>query len=153
MHDVNPAALRAGLIDTVTDVPFCVMWLGGAYSVRKFLNVFLQHKIAKQIVMFSGGSIYLDHEAGYTAEEWYQWILTRLRDQTSVARRAYDEKLQSAERSRKARKQTHADSSHNSGSLAGLTHMAVIPTHTPTEDPMEAPVAVGAKRSFRVPSR
>ena len=52
MHDVNPAALRAGLIASVTDLPFCVMWLGGTYSVRKFVDVFLQHKIAKQIVMF-----------------------------------------------------------------------------------------------------
>ena len=26
MHDVNPAALRAGLIDAVTDLPFCIMW-------------------------------------------------------------------------------------------------------------------------------
>ena len=102
MHDVNPAALRAGLIDAVTDLPFCIMWLGGTYNVRKFVDVFLQHKIAKQIVMFSGGPVQLDHQAGYTAEQWHDWIITRLRDQTSVARRAYDEKLQSAERSRKA---------------------------------------------------
>ena len=40
MHDVNPAALRAGLIDAVTDLPFCVMWLGGTYSIRKFVDVF-----------------------------------------------------------------------------------------------------------------
>eukprot|EP00439_Symbiodinium_sp_Y106_P066528 s1696_g10.t2 len=84
MHDVNPAALRAGLIDTVTDLPFCIMWLGGTYSVRKFVDVFLQHKIAKQIVMFSGGPIYLDHTAGYTAEQWYEWIVTRLHDQTAL---------------------------------------------------------------------
>ena len=110
MHDVNPAALRAGLIDAVTDLAFCIMCLGGAYSVRKFVDVFLQHKMAKQIVMFSGGPIHLDHEAGYTADEWYQWILTRLRDQTSVARRAYDEKLQSAERSRRAQQEADARS-------------------------------------------
>ena len=108
MHDVNPAALRAGLIDTVTDLPFCIMWLGGTYSVRKFVDVFLQHKIAKQIVMFSGGPIYLDHTAGYTAEQWYEWIVTRLHDQTAVARRAHDEKLQSAERSRKAQLEADA---------------------------------------------
>eukprot|EP00439_Symbiodinium_sp_Y106_P028122 s6883_g3.t1 len=78
MHDVNPAALRAGLIDAVTDLPFCIMWLGGTYSVRKFVDVFLQHKIAQQIVMFSGGPIYLDHTAGYTAEQWYEWIVARL---------------------------------------------------------------------------
>ena len=87
-HDVNPAALRAGLITAVTDLPFCIMWLGGTYSVRKFVDVFLQHKIAKQIVMFSGGPIQLDHTAGYTAEQWYDWIVTRLLDQTAVARRA-----------------------------------------------------------------
>ena len=108
MHDVNPAALRAGLIDAVTDLPFCIMWLGGTYNVRKFVDVFLQHKIAKQIVMFSGGPVQLDHQAGYTAEQWHDWIITRLRDQTSVARRAYDEKLQSAERSRKAQAEADA---------------------------------------------
>ena len=59
------------------------MWLGGTYSVRKFVDVFLQHKIAKQIVMFSGGPIQLDHTAGYSAEQWYDWIITRLRDQTT----------------------------------------------------------------------
>ena len=100
--------LRAGLIDVVTDLPFCIMWLGGTYSVRKFVDVFLQHKIAKLIVMFSGGPIYLDHTAGYTAEQWYDWIVTRLHDQTAVARRAYDEKLQSAERSRKAQLEADA---------------------------------------------
>ena len=108
MHDVNPAALRAGLIDAVTDLPFCVMWLGGTYSVRKFVDVFLQHKIAQQVVTFSGGPIHLDHTAGYTAEQWHQWIVDRLRDQTAVARRAYDEKLQAAERSRKAQLEADA---------------------------------------------
>ena len=108
MHDVNPAALRASLIDAVTDLPFCVMWLGGTYSVRKFVDVFLQHKIAQQVVMFSGGPIHLDHTAGYTAEQWHQWIVDRLRDQTAVARRAYDEKLQAAERSRKAQLEADA---------------------------------------------
>ena len=88
MHDVNPAALRAGLIDAVTDLPFCVMWVGGTYSIRKFVDVILQHKIAQQVVMFSGGPIHLDHTAGYTAEQWHQWIVDRLRDQTAVARRA-----------------------------------------------------------------
>ena len=85
------------------------MWLGGTYSVRKFVDVFLQHKIAKQIVMFSGGPIQLDHTAGYSAEQWYDWIITRLRDQTTVARRrAYDEKQQAAERSRKAQAEADA---------------------------------------------
>ena len=84
------------------------MWLGGTYSVRKFVDVFLQHKIAQQIVMFSGGPIYLDHTAGYTAEHWCEWIVTRLNDQTAVARRAYDEKLQAAKRSRKAQLEADA---------------------------------------------
>ena len=107
-HDVNPAALRAGLIDAVTDLPFCIMWLGDTYSVRKFVDVFLQHKIAQQIVMFSGGPIYLDHTAGYTAEQWYERIVACLSDQTAVARRAYDEKLQAAERSRRAQLEADA---------------------------------------------
>ena len=84
------------------------MWLGGTYSVRKFVDVFLQHKIAKQIVMFSGGPIQLDHTAGYSAEQWYDWIVTRLRDQTAVARCAYDEKQKAAERSRKAQAEADA---------------------------------------------
>ena len=108
MHDVNLAALRAGLIDAVTDLPFCIMWLGGTYSIRKFVDVFLQHKIAQQLVTFTGVPIHLDCTAGYTAEQWHQWIIDRLRDQTAVARRAYDEKLQAAERSRKAQLEADA---------------------------------------------
>ena len=55
-----------------------------------------------------GGPIQLDHTAGYSAEQWYDWIVTRLRDQTAVARCAYDEKQKAAERSRKAQAEADA---------------------------------------------
>ena len=35
----GPAALRAGLIEVITDPPLCIMWLGVAYSVRSFVEV------------------------------------------------------------------------------------------------------------------
>ena len=108
LHDSNPAALRAGLIFAVSDDPFCIMWLGGTYSIRKFVDVLLQHKIVQTVVTFTDNVIHLDANAGYTAEQWYDWIRDFLSPQVSVARRAYEEKLRSAERSRKAQEEANA---------------------------------------------
>ena len=94
MHECNPAALRAGLISAVSDDPCCIMWLGGTYSIRKFVDVSLQHKIVQMVVTFTDSPIYLNAEAGYTAEQWHEWIRSLLAPQVSVARRAYEEKCQ-----------------------------------------------------------
>ena len=85
MHECNPAALRAGLISAVSDDPFCIMWLGGTYSIRKFVDVFLQHKIVQMVVTFTDSPIYLNAEAGYTAEQWHAWSRSLLAPQVSVA--------------------------------------------------------------------
>ena len=69
------------------------MWLGGTYSIRKFVDVFLQHKIVQMVVAFTDSPIHLNAEAGYTAEQWHEWIRSLLAPQVSVARRAYEEKL------------------------------------------------------------
>ena len=37
--------LGAGLIGTISDDPFAIMWLGVVYSIAEFVGVFLQHKI------------------------------------------------------------------------------------------------------------
>eukprot|EP00439_Symbiodinium_sp_Y106_P006973 s4624_g1.t1 len=70
LHDSNPAALRAGLISAVSDDPFCIMWLGGTYSIRKFVDVFLQHKIVQAVVTFTDSPIHLNADA----EQWHDWI-------------------------------------------------------------------------------
>ena len=84
------------------------MWLGGTYSIRKFVDVFLQHKIVQMIVTFTDSPIYLNADAGYTAEQWYEWIRSLLSPQVSVARRAYEEKLRDAEKSRKVQAEADA---------------------------------------------
>ena len=145
MHDVNPAALRAGLIDAVTDLPFCIMWLGGTYSVRKFVDVFLQHKIAQQIVMFSGGATSITQPAiplssGTTGS--LLALMIRRPSHVVLMTRSF-KRLRGP--GRPSSRRMHAGSNLSSGSLAGRTHTVAAP--------MEAPVAVGAKRSFRAPSR
>ena len=104
LHDSNPAALRAGLISAVSDDPFCIMWLGGTYGIRKFVDVFLQHKIVQAVVTFTDSPIHLNADA----EQWHDWIRGFLAPQVSVARRAYEEKLRDAERSRKAQAEADA---------------------------------------------
>eukprot|EP00439_Symbiodinium_sp_Y106_P038784 s3393_g4.t1 len=45
------------------------------------------------VVAFTDSPIHLNAEAGYTAEQWHEWIRSLLAPQVSVARRAYEEKL------------------------------------------------------------
>eukprot|EP00439_Symbiodinium_sp_Y106_P006179 s894_g1.t1 len=140
------------------------MWLGGTYSIRKFVDVFLQHKIAQQLVTFTGVPIHLDCTAGYTAEQWHQWIIDRLRDQTAVARRAYDEKLQAAERSRKAQLEADARREqsqhwqsrgpHPYGALqSGRDTAGPVPHKPATGSVILRDVGVSGSRSFVSDSR
>ena len=76
----SPAALRAGLIDAVTDDPRCIMWLGVAYSIRSCVDVFLAQKIIDRIQAFSE-IVWIDATLGYSADEWAAWLRQHLAGQ------------------------------------------------------------------------
>ena len=65
IHECKPAALKAGLLSTVNDDPFVVMWSGVAYSVADFVEVFIQHKI----LTFTE-TLFVDPNLGYNAAVW-----------------------------------------------------------------------------------
>ena len=97
----GPAALRAGLIDVITDPPLCIMWLGVAYSVRAFIDVFLAHKVIDRTQAFNE-VIWLDPNLEYSADEWLGWLRERISYQVAAGCRTYEEKLRQAEQSRQA---------------------------------------------------
>ena len=103
MHDCNPAALRAGLLGTEQDDPLAIMWLGVAYSISGFIQVFLQHRIIDRLQCFTE-TLYLDPSLGYTAAEWDLWLRQRLNAQIQPAVRAHEEAVANAERSREAQR-------------------------------------------------
>ena len=70
------------------------MWLGVAYSVRAFIEVFLAHKVIDRIQAFNEVIIWLDPNLEYSADEWLAWL--------RVGRRTYEEKLRQAAQSREA---------------------------------------------------
>ena len=102
----GPAALRAGLIEVITDPPLCIMWLGVAYSVRSFVEVFMAHKIVDRVQCFNQ-VVWIDTSLEYTADEWVAWLKERISYQVAAGRRAYEEKLRQARESREA--QARAD--------------------------------------------
>ena len=97
----GPAALRAGLIEVITDPPLCIMWLGVAYSVRSFVEVFMAHKIVDRIQCFNQ-VIWIDPSLEYTADEWVAWIKDRISYEVAAGRRTYEEKQRQARESREA---------------------------------------------------
>ena len=102
----GPAALRAGQIEVITDPPLCIMWLGVAYSVRSFVEVFMAHKIVDRVQCFNQ-VIWIDTSLAYTADEWVAWLKERISYQVAAGRKAYEEKLRQARESREA--QARAD--------------------------------------------
>ena len=102
----GPAALRAGLIEVITDPPLCIMWLGVAYSVRSFVEVFMAHKIVDRIQCFNQ-VVWIDTSLEYTADEWVAWLKERISYEVAAGRRTYEEKLRQARESREA--QARAD--------------------------------------------
>ena len=97
----GPAALRAGLIKVITDPPLCIMWLGVAYSVRSFVEVFMAHKIVDRIQCFNQ-VVWIDTSLEYTADEWVAWIKGRISYEVAAGRRTYEEKQRQARESREA---------------------------------------------------
>ena len=97
----GPAALRAGLIEVITDPPLCIMWLGVAYSVRSFVEVFMAHKVIDRIQCFNQ-VVWLDANQEYTADEWVAWIKGRISYEVASGRRTYEEKQRQARESREA---------------------------------------------------
>ncbi|CAE7787433.1 GIP, partial [Symbiodinium sp. CCMP2456] len=103
LHECNPAALRAGLLGTEQDDPLAIMWLGVAYSLSGFIQVFLQHRVVDRLQCFTE-TLYLDPSLDYTAAEWDLWLRQRLNTQLQPAIRAHEERLADAERSRAAQR-------------------------------------------------
>jgi len=103
LHECNPAAFKAGLLGTEQDDPLAIMWLGVAYSISGFIQVFLQHKAIDRLQCFTE-TLYLDPNLGYTAAEWDLWLRQRLNTQLQPAIRAHEERLADAERSRAAQR-------------------------------------------------
>ncbi|CAE7349128.1 GIP [Symbiodinium sp. CCMP2456] len=103
LHDCNPAALRAGLLGTEQDDPLAIMWLGVAYSISGFIQVFLQHRAIDRLQCFTE-TLYLDPSLDYTAAEWDLWLRQRRNTQLQPAIRAHEERLADAECSRAAQR-------------------------------------------------
>ncbi|CAE7419073.1 GIP [Symbiodinium sp. CCMP2456] len=103
LHDCNPAALRAGLLGTEQNDPLAIMWLGVAYSLSGFIQVFLQRRVVDRLQCFTE-TLYLDPSLDYTAAEWDLWLRQRLNTQLQPAIRAHEERLADAERSRAAQR-------------------------------------------------
>ncbi|CAE7370689.1 GIP [Symbiodinium sp. CCMP2456] len=103
LRECNPAAFKAGLLGTEQDDPLAIMWLGVAYSISGFIQVFLQHKAIDRLQCFTE-TLYLDPNLGYTAAEWDLWLRQRLNAQLQPAIRAHEERLADAERSRAAQR-------------------------------------------------
>jgi len=104
LHECNPAALKAGLLGTVQDDPLAIMWLGVAYSISGFIQVFLQHKKIDRLQCFTE-TLNLDPNLGYSAAEWDLWLRQRLNAQLQPASRAYQDRVADAERSRQAQRE------------------------------------------------
>ena len=103
----GPAALRAGLIEVITDPPLCIMWLGVAYSVRSFVEVFTTHKIVDRIQCFNQ-VVWIDPSLEYSTDEWVAWIKERISYEVASGRRTYEEKLRQARESREAQARANA---------------------------------------------
>ena len=103
----GPAALRAGLIEVITDPPLCIMWLGVAYSVRSFVEVFTTHKIVDRIQCFNQ-VVWIDPSLEYSTDEWVAWIKERISYEVASGRRTYEEKLRQARESQEAQARANA---------------------------------------------
>ena len=99
LHDCSPAALRAGLIDTLNDGPFAVMRLGVPYTVSHLVCVSFWGTIS-DIIDRSRLSPMLFG--------WMQWLGHQFNRQLQPACRAHEEKLRKAERSRAAQLEADA---------------------------------------------
>ena len=77
------------------------MWLGVAYSVRSFVEVFMAHKLIDRIQCFNQ-VVWLDASQEYTADEWVAWIKGRISYEVASGRRTYEEKQRQARESREA---------------------------------------------------
>ena len=112
----GPAALKAGLIEVITDPPLCIMWLGVAYSVRSFVEVFMAHKIVDRILCFNQ-TIWIDPGLEYSADEWVDWIKSRISYEVAAGRRTYEEKQRQAQESREAQARADARNAARKGGM------------------------------------